>query len=291
MNNMRCIVLMLVSILFGGVAQAGDRVLGTGGVSTIEGAGGGGLVPWAPVTGTGSANQIGLVAYATRVQLPSDYQLNVVGAAVGIHERVELSMARWSFGLADVVPGQSANMNVFGAKLSLFGHALYDQDRLLPQTSVGVQYKASSDKALIRQLGAQGTEGADFYVSATKYWLGAVMGRHLLTTLTVRKTHANQFGLLGFGGPQGVKSRFRREASVGWMVHDNWVVGTEWRQKPNNLAVDEATQAYREDSAKDIFLAWFPCRGGSITAAWVDLGNIVTKERQRGWYLSGQWNY
>ena len=75
------------------------------------------------------------------------------------------------------------------------------------------------------------------------------------------------------------------------MPRDEWVVGMEWRQKPNNLAVSEDTQVYKENRARDIFVAWFPCRGGSITAAWVDLGNIVTKTRQRGWYLSGQWNY
>ncbi len=291
MTRTRYALISLACVVLSGVTYAGDRVLGAGGVSTIEGAGGGGLVPWATITGTGSANQVGGVAFATRVQFPSAYRLDVAGVALGLGERFELSAARWSFDLADVVPGQGAEMNVFGAKLSLFGHALYDQDRVWPQTSFGVQYKETSDKALVRQLGAQDTSGADFYLTASKFWLSAIGGRNLITNAAVRRTHANQFGLLGFGGPRGVKKSIRLETSIGLMLRDDLVLGAEWRQRPNNLEVDDATRAYRENGARDVFLAWLPCRGGSITAAWVDLGNIVTKERQRGWYLSGQWNY
>mgnify|MGYP000570745807 CR=1 FL=1 len=55
--------------------------------------------------------------------------------------------------------------------------------------------------------------------------------------------------------------------------------------------VESRLPGYKEDAAKDVFIAWFPCRGGSITAAWVNLGNVVSKADQMGWYLSGQWNF
>jgi len=44
-------------------AMAGDRLLATGGVSQIEGAGGGGLTPWALITGYGTDAQIGGTAF------------------------------------------------------------------------------------------------------------------------------------------------------------------------------------------------------------------------------------
>lgn len=291
MNHMHRSALLLAGVLISSWAQAGDRLLGTGGVSTIEGAGGGGLVPWATITGTGSANQWGGVAFASRVQFPSAYRLDVGGVALGWMDRLELSAAKWTFGLADVVPDKSIEMTVLGAKLKLFGDAVYDQDRWWPQVSVGGQYKINQDEALAKQLGARSGEGVDAYASATKVWLGAAAGRNVLGTVTARATKANHFGLLGFGGPNTDSYRLKLEGSLGVMLRDDLVLGMEWRQRPNNLAVDDATQVYEENSAKDLFVAWFPCRGGSITAAWVDLGNIVTKTRQRGWYLSGQWNY
>lgn len=38
----------------------GGRLLLTGGVSTIEGAGGGGIVPWALIGGYGTRNELGV---------------------------------------------------------------------------------------------------------------------------------------------------------------------------------------------------------------------------------------
>lgn len=41
------------------LAHAGDRLLATGGVTQIEGAAGGGLMPWAVISGYGTDQQIG----------------------------------------------------------------------------------------------------------------------------------------------------------------------------------------------------------------------------------------
>jgi len=88
-------------------AHAGDRLLGTWGVSEVDGAGGGGLTPWATITGTGSSNQNGGSVVATRLRTQDGYDLQISGAAVGIKDSIELSMARWSFKLGDTVqPGQ-----------------------------------------------------------------------------------------------------------------------------------------------------------------------------------------
>ena len=43
-----------------GMALAGDRLIATSGVSQIEGAAGGGLVPWAVIAGYGTRDQFGI---------------------------------------------------------------------------------------------------------------------------------------------------------------------------------------------------------------------------------------
>ena len=69
------------------------KLLLTGGVSTIEGAAGGGLTPWAVIGSNATQGEIGVTAHITRVNT-TDYGLNAVGAAVGIHNRLEISVAQ-----------------------------------------------------------------------------------------------------------------------------------------------------------------------------------------------------
>ena len=263
-------------------AHAGDRLLGTWGVSQIEGAGGGGLTPWALVTGSGSRDQVGATGYATTWRSQGGYTLRALGAAVGLYDTVELSAAQWRFGLSDTVPGESIDMDVIGAKWRVWGDAVHDQDRWWPQVAVGAQHKRNHDMAVPTALGARHAEDTELYVVATKVWLGGLAGRNVLGNLTLRATKANQFGLLGFGGDQGDARRIKAEGSVAVLLRDDLAVGVEARDKPDNLSV------FREQSAADLFVAWFPSRHLSATLAWVDLGNIANKPAQRGWYLSVQ---
>lgn len=273
------------AVLVPNSARAGDRLLATWGVTQVEGAGGGGLTPWATIAGSGSSNQIGGSAFVTHSRTNDGYDLKVAGAAVGIHDRVELSMARWSFKLSDVVPDKSIEMNALGVKVKLIGDAVYDQDSWLPQISVGAQFKSNEDKALVNSFGADSSD-VDVYASATKLWLGAAGGYNVLANLTLRLTRANQFGLVGFGGAGHDKRKLMAEGSLGLMLRDDLVVGTEYRQKPNNL--EDTAAILKEQAAWDVFVAWFPTRQVSLTAAWLNLGNIVSKPDQQGLYLSGQ---
>ena len=61
-------------------------------------------------------------------------------------------------------------------------------------------------------------------------------------------------------------------------------MGIEYREKSNNLGLSE-------QDWKDIFIAWFPNKHISVTAAWLDLGRIAGADDQTGWYLSvtGYW--
>jgi hypothetical protein len=288
-SPLRSSALAVLVCLLPQVSHAGERLLATWAVTEVEGAGGGGLTPWATIAGSGSSDQVGGSAFVTHMKTQGGYDLKIAGAAVGIHDRVELSMARWSFKLGDVVPGKALEMTVAGAKVRVAGDAVYDQDRWMPQVSVGAQYKHTDDGGVARSLGALDVSDIEVYATATKLWLGLAGGYNVLANATVRLTRANQFGLAGFGGPSGAHPRPLLETSLGLMLRDDLVLGAEYRAKSNNLQTSNAaTNGLREDAAWDVFLAWFPSRYVSLTAAWVNLGNIVTKDDQQGLYLSGQ---
>jgi hypothetical protein len=128
-------------------------------------------------------------------------------------------------------------------------------------------------------VGAARGEDVDLYVSATKLYFAAVAGRNVILDATLRRTRANQFGLLGFGG-DGRGYSLTPEASAAIWLNDDVLLGAEYRDKPDNLS------ALRESAAGDVFLAWAPVKDLTVTAAWADLGPIAGKPAQRGAYIS-----
>lgn len=261
----------------------GGKLLLTAGVSQIEGAGGGGLTPWALIGGYGESGQFGASAFYTRVDV-DDYSLDSYGALVGIHDRVELSVSRQVFDTEAVGAalglgrGFEIRQDTVGVKVKLFGDAILEQDRWLPQVSLGVQRKRNDRGALVRAIGADSDSGTDVYLSATKLYLS----QGVLVNGTLRYTEANQFGILGFGGDRRDGHSLQFEGSVAYLINRRLAVGAEYRTKPDNLNI--AT----EDDAWDVFVAWTPNRHVALTVAYVDLGNIVIRDRQRGVYASLQ---
>lgn len=284
--SLRCAWLLLAGLAAGNaVADSGSRLLATGGVTQVEGSAGGGLTPWALIAGYGSNEQVHGTAYFTKVT-PRDFDLESVGAAVGIYNRLELSFARQHFGLGSTVPGQTIDQQIVGAKLRLLGDAVFDADTWLPQLALGLQYKRNLDFDLVPQaLGAKHASGSDIYFNATKVYLAGLCGYNTLLNATLRFTKANQFGLLGFGGDLNDRYQPQFEASAGVFLNRHWLLGGEFRQKPNNLS------AFEEPSAKDLFIAYLPNKSLAFTAAYVDLGRIADKTAQRGAYLSAQFSY
>lgn len=267
-----------------GFAEAGGHLIATGGVSEIEGAAGGGIVPWAVIAGYGTRDQVSVTAYHTHLAI-DDFRLNSSGVAIGFRDRLELSLARQVFGLGTTVRGQSIRQDMVGVKLKLAGDLVTDQDRWMPQVAVGVQYKKNRDMVVPLSLGARDDSGVDFYLAATKLYLAGFAGRNLLANVTLRATKANQLGLLGFGGDKRNRYQPQVEASLAVLVKDNLAVGTEYRSKPDNL------HAFREDNFVDLFVAFFPSKNVSITIAHALMGQIADKRDQKGTYLSLQLAY
>jgi hypothetical protein len=259
------------------------KLLATSGVSQIEGAGGGGLTPWAVITGYETRDAIGGNIHETLVNTPS-FTLNSTGAAVGFFDRFELSYAREIFdtrstgGKLGLGNGYTFNEDVFGAKVRIAGDAVYDQDSWMPQVAVGTQYKVNDNSAIVHAVGARSAEGVDFYAAATKLFLA----ESLLVDATLRETKANQLGILGFGGDRSDAYHTEFEGSAAFLLTRQVAVGVEYRGQPNNLSFAE------QNRWVDAFVAFFPTRNLSLTAAAVDLGSIAGQPRQRGIYLSAQ---
>jgi hypothetical protein len=259
------------------------KLLATGGVSQVEGAGGGGITSWAMITGYGTRDGIGANAHYTDVSLP-DYNLHTAGVAVGLFDRLELSYAWQGFDTQDVGGtlglgrGFTFHQNIYGAKLKVIGDAIYDQDSWLPQISVGVQHKENDRPAIIAAVGGKGSVGTDFYLAASKLFLA----ESVLVNATLRETKANQFGILGFGGDKHNDYSTQFEGSTAYLFSRQFATGVELRTKPSNLSIAH------EGAAWDLFAAYFFNKNLSLTAAYADLGNIVIKNDQHGAYLSLQ---
>jgi hypothetical protein len=264
------------------------KLLATGGATQIEGAGGGGLVPWALISGYGSRDSWGGNVHFTRVRT-QDYALDTHGVGLGIADRVELSYARQDFkGSLAPLAQLRIRQDIFGVKLRLAGDAVYDQDRAMPQLALGVLVKRNKgvgglgalNVSSVTDLGADDANGVDVYLAATKI----LLDHSLLLNGTVRASKANQMGLLGFGGDNGKRYKALLEVSAGYLVSRKLVAGVEYRMKPHNLAIDDEKDAF------DAFVAWFPNKHLSVTAAYATLGDITlfNPRRQRGLYLSVQ---
>jgi hypothetical protein len=259
---------------------AGSRLPGTGGVSEVEGAAGGGIVPWALIAGYGTREESGADLFLTRLA-SQGFRLTAAGVAFGWHDRLELSYARQRFNLGSTVPGQQIDMDVVGAKWRLAGHAIFDQDRPWPQLALGLMAKQNrSFDRVPAALGARHASDVEPYLAAAKVWLDGIAGRTTLLDATLRLSRANQLGLLGFGGDRSDRRKALAELSAAVFINDHWVIGSEWRQKPDNLTV------FKEQRFADAFVAWLPDRRWSVTLAQAELGNIADKPNQRGPYLS-----
>ena len=294
MKHSLCLAAAL--LLAGGHALAGNgKLLLTGGVSSIDGAAGGGLTPWAVTGSYATTGEVGGTAFATRVRT-QDYALTTQGAALAWNDRLELSFARQRFdtgnNLAPLgLPGLKLQQDIAGLKLRLAGDAVLDADTWMPQLAVGLLHKRSDAGALAPTLhGPLGAREADteLYLSATKLFLAP----RILANLTLRATRANQGGLLGHGGARSDRRELLPELSLAWLVNRRVAVGVEARAKPDHLADTVlGAGALAEDDWFDAFVAYAPSKHLSITAAWVDLGRIapaVQPRRQTGAYLSAQ---
>tara|TARA_R110001583_G_scaffold36471_3_gene120038 strand:- start:2568 stop:3617 length:1050 start_codon:yes stop_codon:yes gene_type:complete len=329
----------VAAILASNITQAEmfntGKVLATGGVSMIDGAGGGGITPWATITGYATRDGINGNVHYTYAPL-ANYTLHSVGAAVGFWDRFELSythstlttgstfdtvglVADTAGGVTGQLAGTPINtgiepfnttieMDIVGAKVRVFGEAIYDSDNLIPQVAIGGFYKKNKNADLLTTLQAAKTKDWEAYVSATKIFFPI----NTLVNITARYTAANQTGLVGFGGPDGEDKEVRPEVSIAYLLRKDTAIGVEWAKHGDNLegksveiggldvtglqptldslglSALSGTLTQHESDWYDVFVAYFPSKNLSITMAYAMLGNITITPEQHGFYMSLQ---
>lgn len=276
----------VLSALFASSTWADGRLLATGGASSIEGAAGGGITPWAVLSGYGERGEWGADVFATRVET-GDYRLDVAGVGVAFDNRIELSYARQRFDLGTLardlnLPENSLSQDVFGLKVRLFGDLIYDQ---LPQVALGIQHKRQKDFLIPSLIGAQRSEDSEAYLTASRLLLGGAFGYNLLINGGVRYSRANELGLLGFGGDRRDRHSLLKEGSLAVLFNPHWALGIEYREKPDNLSF-----AGESDWA-DVFVGYFPTKNLALVLAYARLGEIATLDNQDGVYLSVQGSF
>lgn len=280
----RCTLLLLALSTPLHAADEG-RLKATGGLVTIEGAGGGGLVPWATMAGlsTRPGHDVVFGMSSTRV---GDFQLDSIGLSASWHDRFELSLGRQQFtidrGLLPDGIDRRIGQTVLGAKLRVAGDLIYGD---LPQMAVGLQYKHSDSDVLAGALGARRNDDVDAYFSVTRLFLAGPFDRNWLLNGSLRATRANETGLLGFGGVDDNGYDLVGEFSAAMFFNPEVALGAEYRQKPEGLP------GLGESDWRDVFVAWVPNRRFSLAIAWVDLGTIAARPDQDGVFVSmtGNW--
>lgn len=271
---------LLAALLTGAGAARVDaaegRILATGGITQIEGAGGGGLVPWATIVGYSAQGQWDADASLSVVRT-GDFHLSAAAVGVGAGDRLELSLARQRLSLDGAMRGDDTDLDILGAKFRLGGDLIYDR---WPQLSVGLQYKRQHPAAAVKAIGVTERDDVDLYLAATRLFLDGPGHRNWLVNVALRSTRAHQLGLLGFSGQR----RLVPEVSTVVLLNPRWAIGAEYRAKPDSLA------GLREDDWLDVFVGWFPNKRFSAALGYVDLGEVAGLTDQRGWFLNLKWN-
>lgn len=295
-------------------ADTGSRLLATGGITSFEGSAGGGINPWALIAGYASQEEVNATANVQRLDL-GEYQLSTFGAAVGAYDRFEFSLQKQSLDVSSgvvtnvfnaitggptpalIAPSTQIEQTIIGAKYKVFGDAVYDANPFLPQISIGLQHKTNDsfeeslalyngtvpapNTGVPMLLGAADDSGTDLYISAKKVWLGLANGKNVLLNATARYTKANTFGLLGFGSATDDSYELEWGASLAMFTGTNTIVGMEVREQTDRLGGLAST-----DTVTDFFITYLPSKEWSITAAYVDLGNLPFQPDSNGIYLS-----
>lgn len=310
----------LAALGMSGAAHAGwyndGKVLLTDGVNMADGAGGGGAVPWAVIAGKETRDGVNGSVHYTYAHLP-DYDFHSYGVAIGFFDRFELSYANDTLptgatydtvGLANRVAGATpgiepwnttVKMNVYGAKVRVFGEAIYDSDNLIPQLAVGGFYKKNSNTDLLKTLQANKASDWEAYIAATKIFFPI----NTAIDVTLRYTSANEDGLTGFGNQNGNKRKIRPEASIAYLLAKDTAIGAEFMKHGRNLSgqslnvangivlppgVAGGAATIEEGDWYDAFFAYEPNKHISLTMAYLMFGQILVTPHQNGFYFSVQ---
>ncbi len=258
MKKTACTALLASSLLipFGQSAFANIPLL------TIEGEGGGAIVPWAYVSNPSTDGGIGKPAVSLWTWVSDSYTINFWPVAVTVGDRLEFGFAYQNLDIStlksdlrnDSTPVLGA-VNRLDTKLDnlqmITAHAKYQfvkESASLPAMAISVSYKKALDvdelddnltdnvrnalgaglPKVLKTMGVDDDDGFEVNLMATKLWKTKIP---LLTAVNLRYTQANQLGFLGFSDDWSLNP----EVTLAILPAANVAVGVEFRYKPDAL--------------------------------------------------------
>jgi len=274
---------------------------------TIEGCGGGALVPMAYLVNVPTEGVFGRPAIGTWYACLDRKDLNVftITETIRLADAInlefgyaystlqlgdftrELQMA----GLPDINTTH-VGMHTFSVRTPLWSEGAFGQS-WMPALTIGVHYKENSqadriDRRLggaLRGLGMRHDSGFEFTLSATKMFTGP-MERPMIVTLGTRVTEANQTGFLGFN--DSFEPMF--EASVIYLVAAQVALVAEYRMKPDRLN-EIPTLVGGEDDWWDIGIVYIFNEHLTATAAYLHVGEILDEDVDGGFILGLKYEF
>jgi len=258
MKKIACSALLASSLLvpFGQSAFANIPIL------TIEGEGGGAIVPWAYTSNASKDGGIGMPAGSIWTWVSDSYTINFWPVAVSIGDRLELGFAYQNLDISTLKDdlrgdsfaalGGAARLDAELDNLQMFtAHAKYQfvkESENWPAMAVSVSYKKALDvdelddnltedvrtvlgaasPDVLEWMGVDDDDGFEVNLMATKLWKTKIP---LLTAVNLRYTQANQLGFLGFSDDWSLNPEF----TLAILPEANVAVGIEYRHKPDKL--------------------------------------------------------
>ena len=147
----------------------------------------------------------------------------------------------------------------------------------MPAIAAGAHYKYNPDIAAMNRklmhalswLGIDDDDGVDFTLTATRV-IRDVLPTPLVVSAGVRFSEANQTGFAGFS--DGYRATF--EGSVAWWLSEQFMMGAEYRQKPDRLR--RFGSLYRaEDDWYTVFAAYEIDDHSSVAVGWANVGRVA----------------
>ncbi len=186
----------------------------------------------------------------------------------------------------DVVYLHNFNARVALVKEGDFGQAW------LPAITAGVHYKYNDTindidtnlNGTMTSIGIEDNDGVDYTLYASK--MLSFLPKPVLVNVGLRNSEAAHAGLLGFTGDR----EFLVEGNVVMFLSNNFAVGAEYRQKPNNYEEINGLIAGEDDWWSVVF-AYVVNNSMTVSGGYFNLGDVLDEEDTDAFALKMKWEF
>lgn len=275
---------------------------------TIEGVGGGLLVPWAYLVNPGPEGTTVGMPSASFTYISSSGKKSIQAFAVTqtFFRRFEVGYGFSRFDLGSFrhamkEAGVAINRNDVYLHNFNFRALLIEENSFglpLPAITAGVHVKVNggfrgidnSVSNTFTGVGFKRSNGIDYTLTASKTIPGLILGRPVILNVGMRNSQASNIGYTGFSNQCSTTV----EASAACLILDNLGLVYEFRQKSNPY--DRIVAGGRhllgdEGNWHAIALVWVVNNNLTIAGGWARLGEVVNSDIDGAWGVSIKYEF